>query len=133
VEPFSLPPRSLTILLAEDEAVLRRTLSKALSAEGHHILPAADGEAARALLQTRPERIDLVLSDIMMPGVTGVELAEFAHSLRPELPVLLMSGYSTEELGHLGRNVRFLSKPFELPTLLSIITAMTEAESRRRG
>jgi len=131
VEPFSLPTRSLTILLAEDEGVLRRTLSKALSAEGHHVLPAADGDAARALLKTRPDAIDIVISDIMMPEMTGVELAEFVHGLRPELPVLLVSGYSTEQLGHLGRNVRFLSKPFELPTMLSIIIAMTEAESRR--
>lgn len=122
---FSLHQRPLTILLAEDDATLRRTLAKALSREGHRVIPAVDGTSALALVEAHLDDLDVIVSDVMMPGVTGVEVVRRAQEWRRDLPALLISGYANEDLTQLGGAVRFLSKPFDLEVAMGVLSGLT--------
>ena len=84
------------ILIAEDEAGVRLLVSRALRMEGHEIVMAEDGEMAIDILAEENGRFDLILSDIRMPGMTGIELAYAARSAFPDLPILLMTGYAEQ-------------------------------------
>lgn len=108
-----------TILLVEDEKSVRRLVAKVLKAQGYEVLQADNGQAATQLAEKC--RYDFLLTDIVMPGMGGRELADQLRRKRPELPVLFMSGYSGEatDLNVPGVGpVSFLKKPFssrELP------------------
>lgn len=109
----------LRILLAEDDADLRVMTARMLRAEGHTVAEAADGLAAERLLAGGG--FDALLSDIMMPGRTGTELAEYARSRYPSIRVVLMSGHAegrmdTEKAARLG--YEFLQKPYDTEQLL---------------
>ena len=109
-----LPRRSSgkVILLAEDEMLLRMSAARALERLGYRVRQAADGEAALSRLET--ERPALLISDIRMPGMDGIELARRARIRHPGLPVLLVSGYAGESARAAvpGLNAGFLEKPF---------------------
>ncbi len=122
---FSLHRRPLTILLAEDDATLRRILAKAMTREGHRVIPATDGTSALALVDAHLDELDVIVSDVMMPGTSGVEVVRRAQELRPDLPALLISGYANEDLTRLGGTVRFLSKPFDLEVVMGVLTGLT--------
>ncbi|WP_136658399.1 response regulator [Nitratireductor sp. XY-223] len=107
------------ILIAEDEESLRRFVSRALKMDGHEVDEAADG--ANGLDQLRLEKsYDLLLSDIRMPVMDGIELAHLAAAEFPELKILLMTGYAeqrerAESLSDVVVDV--VSKPFTLPDI----------------
>jgi CheY-like chemotaxis protein len=110
-----------TILVAEDEDPLRETVFRSLTRAGYTTLTAADGPAALAVAVAHTEPIHLLLSDVMMPGMLGHELAAHLHTLRPHTPVLLMSGYAAglmNEHGALPAGVTILPKPFTENELL---------------
>ena len=112
---------SETILLVEDDEPVRSVIGTILEASGYHVLSArSGGEAAKALSRSDVD-IHLLLTDVVMPGLTGPELAKQARSARPELEVLFMSGY-TEDSNGLGRNggsrVALIQKPFTSDQLL---------------
>jgi CheY-like chemotaxis protein len=109
-----------TVLIAEDEEQLRRLLVRLLSGAGFTLLVAENGQAAWELLQTHQGTIDLLLSNIVMPHMTGVELAERASKARPEMKILLISAYD-EGLLVLGKGWMFLAKPFSPKALLEKI------------
>jgi CheY-like chemotaxis protein len=85
--------RGETLLVVEDEAVLRSLTGRILEAAGYRILQAPNGAAAIAFLESHPGEVDLVLSDVVMPRLTGHELAAMIRQRWPGLPVLLMSGH----------------------------------------
>ncbi len=110
-----------TILVAEDDPDLRKLIAEVLRREGYHVLPAAHAQEALQICQEYPGRIDLLLTDVVMPALGGRELAEQALGRRPSLKVLYMSGYADRavvENGILPREEVFLEKPFTKETLL---------------
>ncbi len=106
---------SETILIVEDQEAVRRLASDALKTYGYNILEAANGPDALVLTERYSGRIDLLLTDVVMPGMTGLELADQLRARTPEIKVVCMSGYMTDALGHWGvehSGVAFISKPF---------------------
>ena len=104
-----------TILVIEDEASLRRMICHALSRFGYHVLEAADAATAERLCAHHPGEIHLVLTDVVMPGRDGPDVAQELRRLRPGLRVLFMSGYAAEALGRpelAPGDIHFLQKPF---------------------
>lgn len=107
-----------TVLLAEDEFMLRIVAVEVLTDAGYQVLEAADGDAALALLK-KNEGIDLLISDIKMPGLNGYQLAEAGIALRPKLKVMLMTGYTQEPIPAkmAASGVKVLYKPFDIDQL----------------
>jgi PAS domain S-box-containing protein len=104
-----------TILLIEDEEMLRKLAQQSLSMYGYRVLAAANGASAISICQQHPEKIDLVLTDVIMPGLSGREVADRLLELRPEMRVLFMSGYTDDAIVHQGvldEAANFLQKPF---------------------
>ena len=111
-----------TILVVEDEPPLRRLVASVLAAAGHQVLEAVNGYEAIALAEGH-EHIDLVLTDVIMPGITGPDVVARLRSHRPELAVLYMSGYDNELIDQkaLERTASFLPKPFTPHSLLASV------------
>jgi two-component system, cell cycle sensor histidine kinase and response regulator CckA len=104
-----------TVLVVEDEASLLRLTRELLDDLGYRVLEAPNGAAALELLERHPEPVHLLLSDTVMPGMNGRELAERVRALRPDVRVVLMSGYTDDAILRLGVSrdqVPFLQKPF---------------------
>jgi PAS domain S-box-containing protein len=114
-----------TILLVEDERPVRSTVRRLLERHGYQVLEAANGQDALALVTARGGEIDLVLSDMVMPGMGGTELAGRVRSLKPSLPVLLMTGYTEEAITRAGERPldgHIIEKPFTLHTMLEKVS-----------
>ncbi|MFZ9898776.1 MAG: ATP-binding protein [Gemmatimonadaceae bacterium] len=128
----SAPARgNQTILVAEDEAAVRRLIRTLLHREGYTILEAANGREALEIVASYQGPIHLVVSDVMMPELTGTALTKELHKAHPALPVLLISGYTTPEgIGDVdGIGTRFLGKPFTTVALTDAVrTALASAE-----
>ena len=102
-----------TVLIAEDEPALRSLASRILSGCGYRVLEAADGRQAIEICQTHDGPVHLLLTDMVMPGMGGQDLAACLRSLHPELRVLFMSGYIEDGFESAGQEmVHFLQKPF---------------------
>jgi CheY-like chemotaxis protein len=102
-------------LIVEDQENVRRLAAVVLQECGYHVLEAESGEQALAVSKTYPGPIDLVLTDVVMPGMSGAELATRLKVSRPRLLTLYMSGYAGSAIGEhgvLGEGVGFLPKPF---------------------
>jgi PAS domain S-box-containing protein len=112
-----------TVLLVEDDALVRGLALRTLEGAGHRVLVAASGEEALALARRHEEPIDLLVSDLVMPGMGGVELADRLEQQRPGLRVLFVSGYASDEhaAGTALWGRAFLSKPFTRERLLTAI------------
>ena len=109
-----------TILLVEDEENLRQLARQSLEHQGYTVIDAPDGAAAIRLSQSHKGPIHLLLTDVIMPGMNGRELANQVSSTRPEIKVLYMSGYTENHIGHNGtldEGITLLQKPFTLPAL----------------
>jgi two-component system cell cycle sensor histidine kinase/response regulator CckA len=107
-----------TILLVEDETMVRAVAERALTRHGYTVLTAENGEAALEILE-REEKVDLMISDVVMPTMDGPTTVREARKTRPELPILFISGYAEEQLRKSIdlENVAFLAKPFSVQTL----------------
>ncbi len=107
-----------TILLVEDEDMVRAVAERALARQGYTVLTAENGEVALDLL-TRNERPDLLISDVVMPVMDGPTMVRQVRSRYPDLPILFMSGYAEEQLRKSIDldNVSFLAKPFSVQQL----------------
>ena len=120
-----------TILLVEDEANLRRLARQYLETQGYKILEAEDGAAALQITAGYKSEIDLLLTDVIMPGMNGRELASSIISNRPEVRVLFMSGYTENAIGHNGLldvGINLLQKPFSLPALKDKVREVLDSE-----
>jgi two-component system, cell cycle response regulator CpdR len=110
------------ILLAEDDESMCRFLAAALEKAGHRVTVKHDGLQALAALDG-PEAFDLLLADIVMPGMDGIELAQTSVKKRPHLKVMFITGFAAVALGAGAEqaNARVLSKPFHLNDLVAQI------------
>ncbi len=108
-------PGSETLLVVEDQEEVRGVTIAILRHNGYQVLGAADGQAALTLVEGHPEPIHLLVTDVVMPGMDGSELAQRLKSLRPEIRVLYTSGYTQDLIGEggvLDRDVAYIAKPF---------------------
>jgi DNA-binding response OmpR family regulator len=104
-----------TVLLTEDEDSVRVVATAALERRGYRVLAAADGESAIAISGAFPGRIDLLVTDVVMPGMNGRQLAEQLEMMRPGMRVLFVSGYTEDAVLWQGVSLdkrTFLQKPF---------------------
>lgn len=108
-----------TILLAEDQVLLRELGQTILSQAGYNVVTAPDAHELRSLLSDYPEAVDLLLTDVLMPGLSGQELAHLARKRWPEIRVIYMSGYPDHELENLLGDAAFLQKPFTPSELMA--------------
>ncbi len=107
------------ILLAEDDDNMRAFLTRALERAGHAVTAVGDGDTALAL--AGGTNFDLLLADVVMPGIDGIELARRASALQPELRVMFITGFAAVALNQPGfapRQPRVLAKPFHLRQLV---------------
>jgi CheY-like chemotaxis protein len=114
---------SETILLAEDEPTVRDLVRGYLRGAGYEVLEASDGAAALSLESRHPGTIHLLLTDIVMPGISGVELAARMRVRRAGVKVLYMSGYTEEAMESVGleSTAAFIAKPYSQSELLARI------------
>ncbi|HZP18140.1 MAG TPA: response regulator [Terriglobales bacterium] len=115
------PPERPTILLAEDETLLRELGQTILTQAGYKVVTAPGAEELRSLIAQYPEDVDLLLTDILMPGISGQQLVELVKARWPRVQVLYMSGYSNDDLQNLDQNAAFLQKPFTPAELMAKI------------
>ncbi len=117
--------RPLNILLVDDEELVRMGTTDMLAELGHKVHELASGHQALETL-SREDGIDLLVTDYLMPGMTGAELARKARAIRPDLPVLLITGYA-DLAQDVGGGLPRLGKPFRQSDLAARIAALTEA------
>ncbi|HEV2720191.1 MAG TPA: response regulator [Thermoanaerobaculia bacterium] len=123
-EPEALEEGTETILLVEDETLLRTIIGETLEEHGYHVLSAPTPAEALAVSGAFAERIDLLLTDVIMPGMNGRALAERIATQRHDIHVLFMSGYTDNAIVHHGvldAGVHFIEKPVPTPALLRAV------------
>jgi CheY-like chemotaxis protein len=109
-----------TVLLVEDEEIVRSIVAEMLEVDGYRVVSAPDGDAAVALAATAPEPIDVLVTDVVMPGMSGQEVARRVAEQRPEVRTLFVSGYAETAIsrnGVLAPGTSFLQKPFSAAEL----------------
>jgi CheY-like chemotaxis protein len=112
--------RSAVILVVDDERDIRNLVRILAERAGYRVAEAANAPDALRILQERMLEPQLLLTDIVMPGMSGLSLAARAHQLRPALPVMFMTGFADEYQAELSGSV-VLRKPFKAPELLTAI------------
>lgn len=128
-------PGRFTVLVVDDEAGVRSVVSRTLTRAGYRLLEAASGEEALALLAAHAAP-DLILTDFMMPGISGRELLERARSLAPAPASVLMSGFTRDEITRQSlqhTTTRFLQKPFSADTLLAAVADALSDSTKRQA
>ncbi len=109
------PPGGETVLLVEDDNAVRSVIRHLLEQQAYRVLPATSGEQALELVQQHAGQIDILVTDLVMPGLGGVQLVEQILAIRPQIKTLCVSGYASGAVGSrrpLGDTVPFLQKPF---------------------
>lgn len=123
----SFPPA--VVLVVDDEEIVSRLVTRLLTHNGYTVLQAASGEDALAIVRQRRPPVDLVLSDVIMPGMDGTELAGLVLAECPGPGVILMTGQLPQEIERVnvgGHIVRVLRKPLDLDQLLEVLRATLE-------
>ena len=124
--------RGEKILLVEDEAAIRSIAGKVLAGAGYAVLEAADAEEALEIFAREQDDIQLVFSDIVLPGMNGVDLIERLLEQKPDLCTILASGYSDgidwQAIEKKGQC--FLDKPYSMPNVLKTISELLNREDR---
>lgn len=123
-----------TVLLVEDETMVRKLLARLLASQGFEVLAAADGHEALTLWQEHGPSIDLLLTDVVMPeGMSGRALAEVCSEQKPGLKVVYMSGYNMElsdRDGHLRVGINYVQKPYRTDQLFSVIRSVLNLDDK---
>ncbi|MGO8793702.1 MAG: ATP-binding protein [Candidatus Sulfotelmatobacter sp.] len=125
-------PGTETILVVEDESNLRYLVRQFLEKQGYRVLQAEDGAAAMQIVVAHEGVINLLLTDVIMPGMNGRELAQRVAELRPNVKILYMSGYTENVIGRNGTldaGVRLLQKPFTLRDLKNTVREVLDSNA----
>jgi PAS domain S-box-containing protein len=125
--PAPLSERRLRVLLVDDDSLVLRSSAAMLEDLGHEVVGVASGESALAIIQEEGDQIDLVIADHLMPGMTGLELANTLRTLRPCLPVILATGHSELPVDA-GPTLPRLTKPFDQRQLAQAARACLRPE-----
>jgi two-component system, cell cycle sensor histidine kinase and response regulator CckA len=126
---------SETVLLVEDEEAIRRVIRQSLELHGYAVIEAGDGSEAISICERRDQPIDVLITDVVMPMISGPELVHRTAAIRPELPVLFISGYTDRALVHQGlrrAGTAFLQKPFTPDVLARKVREILD-EARHRA
>jgi CheY-like chemotaxis protein len=124
--------KTLTVLLVDDEQEVRSIIAGILRDEGHRVLEAASGHEALAASDAHPGNIDLLLTDLIMPGMTGRMLADLLSSRRPDIIVVFISGYVIDPSGSLPeQGIYFIQKPVTAETLLKKISEALSGRNKK--
>jgi CheY-like chemotaxis protein len=121
-----------TILLVEDETVVRHLVAEILENNGYTVMQAGDGPSALELLRRHSGKLDLLVTDVVMPGMSGPEVAQAVTSMRPGTQVLYTSGYTDSAIGHHGvlePGIAFLQKPFSADDLTRKVRTLLDEAS----
>jgi PAS domain S-box-containing protein len=124
-----------TILVVEDDENVQVVVADMLDSLGYGVLLAGNGDDALALLAKRERRIDLMLTDVMLPGMNGREVAERARKMEPSLKVLFMTGYARDVIVHQGRldpGIELIEKPFHCEMLAQRLSELLDDASGER-
>jgi two-component system, cell cycle sensor histidine kinase and response regulator CckA len=124
------PANGELILVVEDEESVRRTVARGLAEAGYRVIEAENGPQAIDLAGRAPDRIALLLTDVVMPGMSGRELAAVVGELAPGIAVLFISGYTDSEIvrrGLLAPGAAFLPKPFTVNALVRAVRERMDA------
>lgn len=128
----AIAPGSETILVVEDEAEVLKVVQRALAAKGYDVLTAPGPMEALDLSQAHPRRIDLLLTDVMMPGMSGPDLARTLSATRPDMRIIFMSGFSADLLTETMRmeaKAGFLPKPFTIAKLTGLVRDVLDGKT----
>ena len=123
---------SETVLLVEDEAAVRRLGCRILERRGYNVVEAESGAAAVRLFERLAPGIDVLVTDVVMPEMSGSELARRLRAMKPSLPVLFISGYTADAIaqnGELGAGTAFLEKPFTPDALTQKVRDLLDQQS----
>lgn len=123
----SAAPRARRVLVVDDEPAVARAITRLLTSIGHEVITESDPEEALQIVVRNPMAFDVVLTDQTMPGMTGDALARAVRSIRPDLPVVLCSGYSEHyQLDDAQRDgIRaFLTKPLDREQVRSVLDGL---------
>jgi two-component system, cell cycle sensor histidine kinase and response regulator CckA len=138
--PAPAPPSALgtggkeTILLVEDQPLLRKAAARALRGHGYAVIEAGNGMEALRVLDTEGSRVDLILTDVVMPELGGRDLAEAAEKRLPGVKIVYASGYADDEVLRdraVSESIAFLQKPYNPEALLSIVRSVLDAPARQ--
>ena len=122
------------VLVVDDEQGLRDLVCRTLRAEGYRTLEAAHGGEALELVEKGPDTVDLVVTDVVMPGMDGRELGRRLAQSRPTLPILYMSAYDVNDIFRRGsprRSAPFIQKPFPRDGLINSVEQLLRQGSSR--
>jgi len=125
-----------TILIVEDEPAVLRLSERVLCRAGHQVLKAEDAAQALATLEEHGGDVDLLLTDVVLPGPSGKELADLLAETRPDLRVIFMAGYTDDAVLRRGvgqEGVPFLQKPFEGEDLLEMVERVLDGHPREES
>lgn len=132
------PPTSIegteTILVVEDESAIRRSVKRLLEKKGFRVLLAEDGQEGLEVIERSEDRIDLVVSDVVMPRMGGFELFEAVRALGNDVRFLFMSGYATPDIKRLARKASqtFLPKPWDVEDFLRQVRDLLDSSAAER-
>jgi CheY-like chemotaxis protein len=118
------------VLVVDDEPSLLRLVIMILKENGHTVLSASSGVEALMLYSSYRSEIHLVLTDVQMPGMNGIELARRLRALNPSVKIVLMSGFVPDDI-ELPKDLQLLSKPFPPNRLVSVVDQTLAAETYR--
>jgi CheY-like chemotaxis protein len=110
----------MKILVVEDDLDTRDLLSELLEIHGHEIATAGESQEALSVLSKQPD-IDLLITDVSLPGMSGIELASAAKSLQPQIGILVCSGYGEQQFDSLPFAVEWVQKPIEMESFIAAV------------
>jgi len=132
--PFARPAphgSARTIMLVEDDSPLRCISAKALRKSGYSVIEAENGEVALDLFRNAKQRIDVLVTDVVMPSMDGPALIEAVRKIDPKIEVIIISGYAEEPIRHRvdgDGSIRFLAKPYDLKQFVAVVDDVIRAE-----
>ena len=127
VEPdVAVAEGAATLLLVEDDPLIRARISQTLKGQGHRLLLAEDGWSAAQLARKHEGPIDLLITDVLMPGLGGAELASAVRKIYPDIKALFMSGHSRAQVTEEGvpPDAALLEKPFTPDKVVAMVNGL---------